>query len=93
MHPARFRIMSVGRIPKILLSIDHDTPMRQPEICTVIRDEEKKVIWNVVAYRKLTEVEAYRTVIHYLLNTKPRNRPKPGMTVTIVTVIGCAPGL
>jgi hypothetical protein len=67
--------------------------MIRPDICTVIRDEDKGVIWNVVAYRKLTEVEAYQTVIHYLLNTKPRNRPKPGMTVTIVTVIGCEPGL
>jgi hypothetical protein len=85
--------MNVGRKAENLLSLDHDTPMRQPDICTVIRDEDKQVIWNVVAYRKLTEVEAYRTVIHYLLNTKPRNRPKPGMTVTIVTVIGCEPGL
>jgi len=67
--------------------------MRHPDICRVLIDEDAGVTYHVMAYRELTDAEAMRVVRTYLLNTSPRKRAKRGMTVTIVTVIGCQPGL
>ena len=67
--------------------------MRHPDICKVVIDESVGVTYHIMAYRELTDAEAVRVVRTYLLNTSHRKRPKSGMTVTIVTVIGCVPGL
>jgi hypothetical protein len=67
--------------------------MHNPDIETRLRNTDDGVLYRIMAYRKLTEVEAAGVVRHYLLNTKPRKQPKPDEVVTIHTVAGMLPGL
>ncbi len=77
-----------------LFSLGHlHTFMQIPDIETRLRDTTDNVLYRIMAYRKLTEVEAALTVKNYLLDTKPRDRPKPGDDITIRISAGIVQGL
>ena len=62
--------------------------MQIPNKKTVLRDDEKKITYEVLAYRLLGEQEMVSTVRFYLASLKKNKRPKSGQTVTITTSIG-----
>lgn len=61
--------------------------MEQPKVSNPIRDEERDITYNVVAYRKLSQEETVLAVRHYLAGKKSK-KPKKGSTITILTIIG-----
>ena len=61
--------------------------MEQPRVSNPIRDEEKDVTYNVIAYRKLSREEIILAIRHYHAGKKSK-KPKKGSTITIVTIIG-----
>ncbi len=61
--------------------------MEQPQVSNPIRDKEKGVTYNVIAYRKLSREEVVLAIRHYHAQKKQK-KPKKGTTVTILTIIG-----
>ena len=61
--------------------------MLHPNVKNIIKDPEKGVTYNVIAYRKLTRKEMIQAVCHYHAQKKTK-KPKKGDVITIVTVIG-----
>lgn len=61
--------------------------MEQPHISNSIRNKEKDVTYNVIAYRKLSRDEVVNAIRHYH-SQKNSKKLKKGTTVTIVTTIG-----
>lgn len=61
--------------------------MELPRVSNVIRDEEKDITYDVVAYRKLSREEIVFGIRNYLAQKKSK-KPKRGTKVTIVTIIG-----
>ena len=64
--------------------------MKKPDILSILHDAEYNMIYRVVAYRKLTELEMIQTVKLYLaqpkiLKRKTRERDK---TVTTNSLMG-----
>lgn len=67
--------------------------MNQPDRCTTLFDENIRVTYQIMAYRKLSEQEAMQTVTFYLQNTQHRKRTEGQSVVTIQTEIGMPPGM
>jgi len=61
--------------------------VEQPRVSNPVRDEEKDVTYNVIAYRKLSREETILAIRHYHAQ-KNTKKPKKGITVTILTIIG-----
>lgn len=69
------------------------TPMKSPNIVSIIRDKEKDIIYRITAYRALTYAEKLAEVQAYLAQKK-RPKLKNGSTIDIETIIGYdAPGV
>lgn len=66
--------------------------MKEPDICTTLFNESDGVTYHVMAYRKLSELEATQTVAFYLQNTQHRKRAEGQSIVTIQTALGMQPG-
>jgi len=67
--------------------------MNQPDMCTTLFDENIRVTYQIMAYRKLSELEATQTVTFYLQNTQHRKRTEGQSVVTIQTEIGMPPAM
>lgn len=61
--------------------------MQQPDVRTSLHDPNTEVTYHVIAYRTLSRQELLQSVATYLSKNK-RKRPKPGSSVTIITIIG-----
>jgi len=61
--------------------------MQQPNIRTSLHDPNTDVTYHVIAYRTLSRHELLQSVAAYL-SQKKRKKPKPGSSVTIITIIG-----
>lgn len=61
--------------------------MQSPSVSNVIRDSETNITINVLAYRKLTELEL-RRAIGYFRSTKQGKKLKRNTQYTIVSIIG-----
>lgn len=61
--------------------------MQEPNINNIIKDEEHKVIYNIKAYRRLSRDEMIHAV-HFYYSQRKIKKPKPGTTITIITIIG-----
>lgn len=60
--------------------------MTLPNVKTTLTDRKSRVTYHVLAYRTLTRAELMLVVRLYL--AQKRKRPKPGTSVTILSVIG-----
>lgn len=60
--------------------------MEPPKINSPIRDAARNITYNVLAYRALSTAERTQAVRIYLAQAK--KKPKPGSTVTIISIIG-----
>jgi hypothetical protein len=60
--------------------------MNMPNVSNPIQDSQGGVIYDILAYRTLTRAERVVSVRHYL--SQQKKRPKRGMKVTIVSIIG-----
>jgi hypothetical protein len=61
--------------------------MEMPSIKTVVDVPQMGVVFELLAYRRLSESEATGYVRVYLANTKKSKRPKRGQRVTLITTI------
>lgn len=61
--------------------------MKLPDVVTTVKDIEKDVTYQVVAYRKLSRGEAF-TQIGLAHADKKFKKPKKGQTIKILTIIG-----
>lgn len=61
--------------------------MQMPNIISTIKDADKKITYQVIAYRSLTREELILSVRQFWAQ---RNRPKvkPGSTIKIISTIG-----
>jgi hypothetical protein len=62
--------------------------MELPTIQNILRDNENKIIYHVMAYRSLTREELLLAVRNYLASSK--KKPKKGSTITIISIIGAS---
>jgi hypothetical protein len=63
--------------------------MKEPIVCTTIRDEKNKVTYHVMAVRELTPAEAHQAVEVYKVEQRQCRRKMPkDTTITIISVIG-----
>lgn len=67
--------------------------MELPPVSHVRRDAKAGVIYDVRAYRDLSEQEVLQQIRGYLAHTPIRKRPKRGERITILTILGSSPGL
>jgi hypothetical protein len=66
--------------------------MIQPDVVSVIRDDERDITYRIVAYRTLTYAEKVSSVRSFITQKKSP-KLKTGSTITILTIIGHdAPG-
>lgn len=64
--------------------------MEQPNVWSEIRDAEKGITYQVLAYRALSREELVQAVQfhHASIRLKPKLKPKRGDTVRIETIMG-----
>lgn len=62
--------------------------MELPNVAHVRRDPKTGGMYDVRAYRQLSEPEIRSAVRHYLASGKRAERPKNGVTITIMTLLG-----
>jgi len=60
--------------------------MKMPNVVTTVRDAEKNITYQIVAYRRLTRGEAFTQI--GLAYADKKFRPKRGETVRLLTIIG-----
>lgn len=60
--------------------------MQMPNVVTTVKDTTSDVTYQVKAYRQLNRQEMLQAIGMYLRQSK--KKPKRGMTVTIVSLIG-----
>lgn len=61
--------------------------MLPPDVTNVILDKEKKIRYEVMAYRKLTREEMMDSVARLILTLKKkRKNVQPGQTYVILTI-------
>ena len=61
--------------------------VKKRPIYTTFRGDDN-VTYQIMAYRALLGNEAKKTVVGYLKNARPQNRPKAGDVVIVDTAIG-----
>jgi hypothetical protein len=61
--------------------------MEQPNIISTLVDQQKKITYEIVAYRKLTKEELILAVRHFYAQKK-KPKVKPGQKITIISIIG-----
>lgn len=59
--------------------------MHMPNVSNPIRDSQRGVVYNVLAYRELSRDERVMAVGYYLSQAK--KKPKRGTQVTIISII------
>jgi hypothetical protein len=62
--------------------------MELPTVSHVRQDGETKVVYDIRAYRPLTEQEILDSIRWYLSRTPVKKRAKRGQRITIITIIG-----
>lgn len=62
--------------------------MEMPSVRTTVRDPRKGITYHVIAYRKLTRVEALAVVRHHQASPLGRKKHKAGDVVELHTIIG-----
>ena len=67
--------------------------MELPPISHLRRDPKAGVVYDVRAYRELSQEEILQQIRGYLAQTPRSQRPKRGQKITILTILGSAPGL
>lgn len=67
--------------------------MELPPISHIRRDPKAGVVYDVRAYRDLSEEEVLQQIRGYLAHAQRHKRPKRGEKITILTILGSAPGL
>jgi hypothetical protein len=60
--------------------------MNMPNVSNPIRDSQRGVVYDILAYRTLSRAERVTAVHYHLSQTK--KKPKRGTNVTIVSIIG-----
>ena len=60
-------------------------PSTQPNIISTLKDAQNEIVYQVVAYRRVTGEELVRAVQKGLVQRK--ERPRRGQTITLVTDI------
>lgn len=60
--------------------------MTLPNVKTTLTDRKNRVTYHILAYRALTRAELMLVVRLYL--AQKRKRPRPGTSVTIISIIG-----
>ena len=60
--------------------------MQMPDVPNVVRDQEKKITYTVMAYRQLSRDECVAAV-RYFRSTKEGRKLKPNTNYTIYTTI------
>jgi hypothetical protein len=62
--------------------------MQPPDVEHRLRDEQSGVTYIVFAYRELEHHEVINAIRSALAHCKKKERPKPGQSFTVFTVLG-----
>lgn len=60
--------------------------MQMPNVSNVIKDSERNIVYDVVAYRELTRQELVHAVRQFM--SMQKRKPKKGTRYRIITMIG-----
>jgi hypothetical protein len=62
--------------------------MQMPNVVSKIIDQEKKITFEIIAYRPLSREEMVLSVRQFLAQKK-KPKLQPGSTIKIISIIGC----
>ncbi|MDX6559123.1 MAG: hypothetical protein QOF72_2172 [Blastocatellia bacterium] len=60
--------------------------MLPPNVKTLVKDEKRKITYEIWSYRKLTDYEINATIAGCWRAKRKKDRPHPGQTIVIRTI-------
>lgn len=66
--------------------VERRAPMNMPNVATDFKDEKRRVVYRVLAFRKVSQLEGMHAIAAY--QRQKKTAPRPDTLVQVITVIG-----